>query len=284
MDVNIYSEISKLYEKHAKEKFDEIKSEELISLKQKSYDKYYQDSLKNLEEINTSKIEMDCKNLEGEIINKVAEIDNLEEMLRNLVLKSDEGMNVGNFGYPEQSPFKALQPEPDPNSNSMSNYFSTYSQLRSAHSDIKNKVQNIGKQLDTLCLEPVESIKKAKKAFDNYNSQLALNLSKTLMEKGLQLNSITEERNKKFKSLEEKKQTSINNEKKVLRLKKEVEDNNERYFKEESENKEIQMEIARLQNIVSENERLLEKLEGEVVKKGSKNNLKVSTIIIKHFF
>ena len=139
--------------------------------------------------------------IENEIISKVNQMKETEQSIKNL---SDP------YGDGSQ-----LELEDLPTGLTLS----TFSEkLNLNNKNIKERVYQLGQKVENLSNEPMDSIKKAKREYEINNDAMIKTLRSTLLEKRGNLFSLNEEKENKVKTLDEKKSTSLQNEKRIEKL------------------------------------------------------------------
>lgn len=233
---NILSDLNEIYEGQARKIFSFQKSRDSLEMDRNNYEKYYQQCIDNLAEIDVEKITEEVSSLENDIKSRVTEIETLEDTLKKLMInekrpESNENMNVGYLASASALAF------PD-----------DYQTLSKVISHFKEKANQISSKMQSLEDLPMDSIKRIKSEYENQDEALIGRLHRLLNEKYYSIKSLMDSVKEKLKVFEDKMQIKQANTAKVDKF---VVDLNNAKEKSEQANVQNQMTLEEIESYKS---------------------------------
>jgi len=247
-EIDIYEEFNKIYDNQAKEIFDLEKSEEEFTNHKKNYEKYYQQCVTKISEIDMHKVVEDSLSIENEIKLKISEIELIETNFKKFIMRETT----------REAPDRLLE-----NHIEDLNFLEDYEIISKENQSIKERLERIEIRMKSLENQSLDSIKKVKNSYESEDDFVKSDYYKTYSKNKNELEILQIALEKKRKIYEEKLETLMTNEFKVNKLKREFEQIEEQTQQNQINTQLLQEEINSYKlnfSLISEEISKLEKL------------------------
>jgi hypothetical protein len=247
-EIDIYEEFNKIYDKQAKEIFDLEKSEEEFANHKKNYDKYFQQCLTKMSEIDMQKVVEESLSIENEIKLKVSEIELIEQNFKKFIMRETTQEASDRLSEDKIEDI---------------NFIKEYEIISKENQSIKERLERIENRMKSLENQSLDSIKKVKNSYESEDDFVKSDYYKTYFKNKNELELLKIALEKKRKVYEEKLETLKTNEFKVNKLKREFEQIEEQTNQNQINNQLLQEEINSYKlnfSLISEEISKLEKL------------------------
>lgn len=247
-EIDIYEEFNKIYDNQAKEIFDLEKSEEEFTNHKKNYEKYYQQCVTKISEIDMHKVVEDSLSIENEIKLKISEIELIETNFKKFIMRETT----------REAPDRLLE-----NHIEDLNFLEDYEIISKENQSIKERLERIEIRMKSLENQSLDSIKKVKNSYESEDDFVKSDYYKTYYKNKNELEILQIALEKKRKIYEEKLETLMTNEFKVNKLKREFEQIEEQTQQNQINTQLLQEEINSYKlnfSLISEEISKLEKL------------------------